>query len=224
MTWPIYLFLCNDTFLILKIKTILCLNLWHSAVYIIQVLALRSLLSASFASRSIKVWSEKTDQLTTGIIRHYSAAGISCHRFTAIIFSYIQLSAVIMWSNLSRYYIWRCDDSNRTLIARFMGPTWDPSGADRTQVGPMLAPWILQTPHTGLALTGELWGVYFKNFDENWLCYNGTALYDERWSELKNVSVFCVVHLSHKYSHNLAVMFVAFYMMNKCILDIDSEI
>ena len=25
-------------------------------------------------------------------------------------------------------------------IARFMGPTWSPSGADRTQVGPMLAP------------------------------------------------------------------------------------
>ena len=36
---------------------------------------------------------------------------------------------------------------NRTakisLIARFMGPTWGPSGADRTQVGPMLAPWTL---------------------------------------------------------------------------------
>ena len=30
-----------------------------------------------------------------------------------------------------------------SLIARFMGPTWGPSGADRTQVGPMLAPWIL---------------------------------------------------------------------------------
>ena len=27
-----------------------------------------------------------------------------------------------------------------SLIARFMGPTWDPSGADRTHVGPMLAP------------------------------------------------------------------------------------
>ena len=25
------------------------------------------------------------------------------------------------------------------LKARFMGPTWGPSGADRTQVGPMLA-------------------------------------------------------------------------------------
>ena len=32
---------------------------------------------------------------------------------------------------------------NISLIARFMGPTWGPSGADRTQVGPMLAPWTL---------------------------------------------------------------------------------
>ena len=30
-----------------------------------------------------------------------------------------------------------------TLIARFMGPTWGPTGADRTQVGPILAPWTL---------------------------------------------------------------------------------
>ena len=30
-----------------------------------------------------------------------------------------------------------------SLITRFMGPTWGPSGADRTQVGPMLAPWTL---------------------------------------------------------------------------------
>ena len=31
-----------------------------------------------------------------------------------------------------------------SLIARFMGPTWGPSGADRPQVGPMLAPhqWV----------------------------------------------------------------------------------
>ena len=30
-----------------------------------------------------------------------------------------------------------------TLIAKFMGPTWGSSGADRTQVGPMLATWTL---------------------------------------------------------------------------------
>ena len=28
-------------------------------------------------------------------------------------------------------------------VARFMGPTWGPPGTDRTQVGPMLAPWTL---------------------------------------------------------------------------------
>ena len=28
-------------------------------------------------------------------------------------------------------------------IAKFMGPTWDPPGADRTQVDPEMAPWTL---------------------------------------------------------------------------------
>ena len=47
-------------------------------------------------------------------------------------------------SSISQYLTWANPCSNRagihTLIARFMGPTWGPSGADRTQVGPMLAP------------------------------------------------------------------------------------
>ena len=33
------------------------------------------------------------------------------------------------------------------LIARFIGPTWGPSGADRAQLGPMLAPWTLLSGH-----------------------------------------------------------------------------
>ena len=37
----------------------------------------------------------------------------------------------------------------QSLIARFMGPAWGPSGADRAQVGPMLAPWTL--------LSGTVW-------------------------------------------------------------------
>ena len=32
---------------------------------------------------------------------------------------------------------------NLPVIARFMGPTWGPPGADRTQVAPLLAPWTL---------------------------------------------------------------------------------
>ena len=37
----------------------------------------------------------------------------------------------------------RGDQHSVPLIARFVGPTWGPSGADRTQVGPILAPWTL---------------------------------------------------------------------------------
>ena len=43
------------------------------------------------------------------------------------------------------------------IKAKFMGPTWDPSGADRTQVGPMLAPWTLLS---GIrCLTARLHGI-----------------------------------------------------------------
>ena len=45
-------------------------------------------------------------------------------------------------SMFSLYACWT-GDAELPLIARFMGPTWGPSGADRTQVGPMLAPWTL---------------------------------------------------------------------------------
>ena len=34
-------------------------------------------------------------------------------------------------------------NSKQSLIAKFMGPIWGPSGADRFQVGPLLAPWTL---------------------------------------------------------------------------------
>ena len=39
------------------------------------------------------------------------------------------------------HHVW--SELSISLITRFMGPTWGPPGADRIQVGPMLAPWIL---------------------------------------------------------------------------------
>ena len=42
--------------------------------------------------------------------------------------------------NYSLGISWQFNMASRHLKARFMGPTWGPSGADRTQVGPMLAP------------------------------------------------------------------------------------
>ena len=42
------------------------------------------------------------------------------------------------WSMIFTNLLWYF--SSTPLITRFMGPTWGQSGADRTQVGPMLAP------------------------------------------------------------------------------------
>ena len=41
-----------------------------------------------------------------------------------------------------------------SLIVRFMGPTWGSPGADRTQVGPMLAPWTLLSGIIHIQLVG----------------------------------------------------------------------
>ena len=41
-----------------------------------------------------------------------------------------------------RYAYWQ-PQTWPSRMAWFMGPTWCPSGADRTQVGPILAPWTL---------------------------------------------------------------------------------
>ena len=42
------------------------------------------------------------------------------------------------------------------LIARFLGPTWGPSGAGRTQVGPMLAPGTLLSGIVSITLLQTL--------------------------------------------------------------------
>ena len=54
-----------------------------------------------------------------------------------------------------------------TLIAMFMGTTWGPSGADRTQVGPMLAPWKLRSGNSKYTLPSYQ---YVLNMNVTFLC------------------------------------------------------
>ena len=49
-----------------------------------------------------------------------------------------------------------------TLIASFMGPIWDPSGANRAQMGPMLAPWTLLS---GQSLVDWMWNHKLPQID-----------------------------------------------------------
>ena len=45
--------------------------------------------------------------------------------------------------DVNDWYLITTKYNKASQIARFMGPTWGPPGDDRTQVGPMLAPWTL---------------------------------------------------------------------------------
>ena len=63
---------------------------------------------------------------------------------------------VVMCRSSSTFFV------RLSLIAEFMGPTWGPHGADRTQVGAMLAPWTLLSGMTGFTgQSGVGYLVYF---------------------------------------------------------------
>ena len=73
---------------------------------------------------------------------------------------------------------------------------------------------ITDTPY--LALTGELWGVYYENYEENWPRYNGTALYlvfvlitiQERYDEMIDHDTLHVVRCTKRASDSIAGTFV----------------
>ena len=86
--------------------------------------------------------------------------------------------------------------SKRTQLARFMGQTWGASGADRTQVGLMLAPWTL--------LSGDVFnGDRTINVLQNTLSYMHIILLD--FSLLRLNCRFCckIIYMSHSYSSGL---------------------
>ena len=93
-----------------------------------------------------------------------------------------------------------------SLIARFMGPTWGPSGADRTQVGPMLAPWYLLS---GVLLLLWSWGnqqlwywLYFRiripmSFSPTRKDFNNLCLFSvKKW-------YFVQIHLYYYQTHHI---------------------
>ena len=60
---------------------------------------------------------------------------VFCNRFSCAV-SEVKCLLMLLWLKEPGH-------QQPSVIARLMGPAWGPSGADRTQVGPMLAPWTL---------------------------------------------------------------------------------
>ena len=60
------------------------------------------------------------------------------------IFTTLSTMSLSLWPHFIQHkFALHCIQHIAILIARFMGPKWGLSQADRTQVGPMLAPWTL---------------------------------------------------------------------------------
>ena len=82
-------------------------------------------------------------------VRSQSVKNIDCGYMsppdTCIIHAYHEVTYTFPQDNHTNRsgYIKYSGTKETTLKALFMGPTWGLSGADRTQVGPMLAPWTL---------------------------------------------------------------------------------
>ena len=108
-------------------------------------------------------------------------------------------------SSVHRFLRWNdgfhSSTGRKSLLERFMGPTWGPSGADRTQVGPMLAVWTLlsgmDSSHIG-SLTKNFdvsimcaWANAWTNvgvtgwFDTPWCSYDVTVIHNKQISEIK---------------------------------------
>ena len=77
-----------------------------------------------------------------------------------------------------------------SLIARFMAPTWGPSGADSTQVGPMLAPWTLLSGIYFVLIKGNRANINIERHTcEAKLCM--------RWSKSRLSMAWCHSALDH---------------------------
>ena len=104
-----------------------------------------------------------------------------------------------------------------SLIARFMGPTWGPSGADKTQVGPMLAPWTLLSvimlwKHNTTSWYASCYTASTWIAAPTCLTIRAQVLYSEK--ALENLT--CIIELdgkchdiSHRNPHNIPTFAVA---------------
>ena len=108
-----------------------CVVITYSAEYKLQIVSNLSPLASEVNVHRVKVFSSESPRS-----RHLTSLTMTHDKF-----------------NLSG----RIGPPECSLIAWFMEPTWGASGADRTQVGPMLAPWT--TLSEKLSIWQHWWGV-----------------------------------------------------------------
>ena len=146
---------CNDVIMSAMASQIISLTIVYSGVYSgADHRKHQSSASLAFV-RGIHRWPvnsphigsvmRKCFHLMTSLWDSTTSKGISQKCDNWFLYELIQFNSSV-WHTISKntyQYIHRNVVKRFTQIARFIAPAWGASGADRTQVGPMLAPWTL---------------------------------------------------------------------------------
>ena len=112
----------------------------------------------------------------------------------------------------------QCSSSLTSLIARFMGPTWGPYGADRTLVGPMLTPWTLLS---WVDCTSSSDGMFFCN-NKRWimlarctnnhrvsqLCFHNQSLQEQGYLIISPALYYLCFSESSHVGYHFYIMFI----------------
>ena len=114
------------------IRVFLNIYTWHSSsLYVCCMKAIHVVLQRKVYTLYWQLDSSDPSSYTDSHIFKYSTLLFSIQQMSHMNIRLMGMSVMVWCHFLS------------SLVTRFMGPTWGSSGADRTQVGPMLAPWTL---------------------------------------------------------------------------------
>ena len=110
-------------------------------------------------------------------------------------FSRTQFHLTTSWCSLIVTLLPYCPNTELKgpQIARFMGPTWGPSGDDRTQVGPMLVTWTLLSGTLVWNEHSSTWYIlYYIASDERWYKQNLIRAV----KHIKIMNIECLLYIS----------------------------
>ena len=160
-------------------------------------------------------WSHKAFWFSTSL--EPQATGWFFFQYVISVFNWLAVNvAFFLWVWSSVVYTWsalwllatRCFSTIAALIARCMGPTWGPSGADRTQVGPMLAPWTLLSGAVTRVLTPH---PYISR--REWINHYIKICLTVQWLAIRNKFTTHISHYFYSYktmsNMTLNVIFVS---------------
>ena len=93
-------------------------------------------------------------------------------RHHEIILQICHYGHIIRWLTISQNLMSGARQVYKThQIAKFMGPTWDPPGSCRPQMGPTLAPWTLLSGTSTNRMAGTLQKVLLNVFSWTFLSF-----------------------------------------------------